>query len=323
MVARAGDWDKLDGELLMDVLEKRAEISITSNEGDYVLDGLLHCGKCNTPKQTKVEIFGKVRMPMCLCKCEAARVERENQERERLELEFEFEKAKYHFESKTDLLAWLNYRPYKISPKLIAARIELMREICFAEDDMRNWTFANDDGTNEKIMRAMQNYVANFDTMKEQGKGLILFGTVGTGKTYAAAAIANALIDAGVPVYMTNFARIANTVSGLFEGKQEYYDSLNRFPLLVIDDLAAERKTEYMSEIVFNVIDSRYRAGLPLIVTTNLTAEELKHPSELGYKRTFSRLLEMCLPVKVEGKDKRIEKLKADIQPMKDLLGLD
>lgn len=317
------DFEKFEPELLIDVLEKKAEINIKSNAGDYVLEGLLHCGKCNTPKQTRVEIFGKVRMPMCLCKCEAARVERENRERERLELEFDYDKARYRIEDKIELLAWLNRQPYKISDRLIAERIELMREICFAEDDMQNWTFANDDRENETIMNAMRKYAANFDTMKEQGKGLILFGTVGTGKTYAAAAIANALIDTGVPVYMTNFAKIANIVSGLFEGRQEYYDSLNRFPLLVIDDLAAERKTEYMSEIVYNVIDSRYRAGLPLIVTTNLTAEELKHPSELGYKRTFSRLLERCLPVKVEGKDKRIEKLKADIQPMKELLGLD
>jgi DNA replication protein DnaC len=108
----------------------------------------------------------------------------------------------------------------------------------------------------------------------------------------------------------------------MFEGKQAYYDSLNKFPLLILDDLSAERKTEYMQEIVFNVIDSRYRANLPLIVTTNLTSEELKHPSDISYQRTFSRLLEMCLPVNVEGKDKRLEKLKADIQPMKRLLGL-
>jgi DNA replication protein DnaC len=171
-------------------------------------------------------------------------------------------------------------------------------------------------------MNAAKNYVANFNEFRKSGKGLLLFGTVGTGKTYAAACIANALIDKGYPVLMTNFARIANTVSGMWEGKQEYYDSLNRFPLLILDDLATERKTEYMQEIVFAVTDARYRAGLPLIVTTNLTSEELKHPSDISYQRTFSRLLEMCLPVRVEGKDKRLEKLKEDIQPMKDLLGL-
>ena len=270
-------------------LEKKSAESIKAEQGDYIVDGLLYCHKCNTKKQTRVMILGIERTPPCLCKCQVERREREEAERKAIE-----------FRNK----------------------VKEYRRIGFPESEMANWTFANADGSNEKIMTAMKNYVANFEEFHKQGKGLLLFGTVGTGKTYAAACVANALIDKGYPVLMTNFARIANTVGGMFEGKQEYYDSLNRFPLLVLDDLSAERKTEYMQEIVFNVIDSRYRAGLPLIITTNLTNEEIKHPSELAYQRTFSRLLEMCLPVKVEGVDKRVEKLKADYKPMADLLGL-
>lgn len=277
----------------IDGIAKKSEQSIPLEMGDYLGDdGLYYCHKCDTPKQVKVKnpfIVGRYDIRHCLCKCRIEKKEREEAERRRAE----FEK-----------------------------RVKEYRRMGFPESDMQNWTFANDDGSNEKIMSAMKNYVANFDDLLKQGKGLLLFGTVGTGKTYAAACIANALIDKGCPVLMTDFVRIANTVGGMFEGKQEYYDSLNRFPLLILDDLAAERKTEYMQEIVYNVIDSRYRAGLPLIVTTNLTSEELKHPSDISYQRTFSRLLEMCLPVKVEGKDKRLEKLKSDIQPMKDLLGL-
>lgn len=273
----------------IDGLEQRTAENIKAEQGDYIVDGLLHCHKCNTPKQCRVTILGIERTPHCLCKCAVEKREREEAERRAIE---------FH------------------------NKIKEYRRIGFPESEMANWTFANADGSNEKIMIAMQNYVLNFEEFHKQGKGLLLFGTVGTGKTYAAACVANALIDKGYPVLMTNFARIANTVSGMFEGKQEYYDSLNRFPLLVLDDLSAERKTEYMQEIVFNVIDSRYRAGLPLIITTNLTNEEIKHPSELAYQRTFSRLLEMCLPVKVEGVDKRVERLKADYKPMADMLGL-
>lgn len=273
----------------IDGIEKRAAENIKAEQGDFVLDGLLHCGKCGTPKQVRVKIFDRERTPYCLCKCEAERREREAEERKRLAFE---------------------------------RQVKEYRRMGFPESEMQDWTFANANGTNEKLMKAMQNYVANFGELRKQGKGLLLFGTVGTGKTYAAASIANALIDRGYSVLMTNFARIANTVSGMFEGKQEYYDSLNRFQLLILDDLAAERKTEYMSEIVYNVVDSRYRAGLPLIVTTNLSSNELKHPSDIAYQRTFSRLYEMCVPVEFAGKDQRAEKLKADIQPMKDLLGL-
>lgn len=76
---------------------------------------------------------------------------------------------------------------------------------------------------------------------------------------------------------MTNFSRILNALSGLYsEEKNQYIDSLNQYSLLIIDDLGIERSTEFALEQVFNVIDSRYRSKLPLIVTTNMTLEELK-----------------------------------------------
>lgn len=271
-------------------LEKKAAERITTEPDDYIgEDGLLYCGKCHTKKQTRIFLFGEERTPPCLCKCRQEQRDREEAEHKRI---------------------------------LFEDKVKRLRQMGFPEREMQEWTFANADGSNEKLISAAQRYVDNFKEFRKNGKGLLLFGTVGTGKTFISACIANALIDRGYPVLMTNFARIANTVSGMWEGKQEYYDSLNDYQLLVLDDLAAERKTEYMSEIVFNVIDARYRAGLPLIVTTNLTSEELKHPADISYQRTFSRLLEMCVPVKVDGKDKRLEKMKADFQPMRDLLGL-
>ena len=273
----------------IDGLEKRAAESIRAEQGDYELDGLLHCHKCNTPKQCRVVLFGVERRPMCLCKCEVEKREREEAERKRIEFE---------------------------------ARVKEMRRIAFPESAMQDWTFANDDGESSQIITIAKNYVNNFDKMLEDGKGLLLFGGVGNGKTFASACIANALIDKGYPCMMTNFARIANTVQGMFEGRQAYYDSFNRYPLLVIDDLSAERKTEYMQEIVFNVIDSRYRAGLPLIVTSNLTSDEIKNPADIAYQRIFSRLLEMCVPIEVKGEDRRRKILKNSFGEYSDLLGI-
>jgi DNA replication protein DnaC len=185
-----------------------------------------------------------------------------------------------------------------------------------------NWTFKNDDGKNPKLSEAMKNYVNNFTDFKKEGKGLLLFGTVGTGKTYLAACIANSLIDKDYRVLMTNFARLCNTISGMYDGKQEYIDGLSKFDLLVIDDLASERDTEFMAEIVHNIIDSSYRSGKPLIVTTNLAAEELKNPAEIRKQRIYSRLFEMCLPVEVKGADRRKQKLKDDYKELEDLLDL-
>ena len=319
---------KLDGlDVFFEGIAKAAELSNRVEEGDYLgEDGLLYCHHCGTPKQCKVEnpfIEGRIDTRFCLCKCKAEKAEQERIERECYELELEYDKAKYRSTSNSDLLDWLNRQKYKISPRLTKERTSLMRDICFGIDiEMKNWTFENADGSNKTLMTAAKNYVEHFQDFKEQGKGLLLFGDVGVGKSYAAASIANALIDKNVGVYMTNFARIADIVQGLFEGRQEYYDSLNRFPLLILDDLAAERKTEYMQEIVFKVIDARSRAGLPLIITTNLTNNEIKNPSEMAYKRTFSRLLGMCHPIEVNGTDKRKSKLVADFQNTKNLLGI-
>lgn len=271
------------------IIEKARE---TNNivEGDYIGENnLYYCGKCKTAKQCRVTFAGRERVVPCICHCKAEAIKQEEEQRQQ---------------------------------RAFFERVQRYRRMGFPESDMENWTFANDDRKNPKMSDAMQNYVKHFDEFRAKGKGLLMFGNVGTGKTFYAACIANALIDRGIPCLVTNFARIANTVQGLFEGRQEYYDSLNRFPLLLIDDLAAERKTEYMQEIVFNVIDSRYRVGLPMIVTTNLTRQELTHPDDITYQRIFSRLFEMCTPIEIDGKDRRCVALQTDIAEDKRLLGL-
>jgi DNA replication protein DnaC len=97
---------------------------------------------------------------------------------------------------------------------------------------------------------------------------------------------------------------------------------LSRFQLLTIDDLGVERGTDTMNEMVYAIIDSRYRSGLPLIVTTNTTSAELKNPTDIHKARIYSRLLEMCIPIEVTGCDRRKEKLKSDFSEFKELLGL-
>ena len=277
-------------ESAMEFIIERAKETANITAGDYVgEDNLYYCGKCHTRKQTAVDLFDAIRIVPCICKCRADEIKAEDEAR----------KQREHFD-----------------------KVMRMRSVGFPEKAMTTWTFANDDGSNPKMSNAMRKFVDNFPTFQKEGKGLLLFGTVGTGKTFLAACVANALIDMGIPCLVTNFARIANEVQGMFEGKQEYYDNLNKFPLLVIDDLSAERKTEYMQEIVFNVIDARYRANLPLIVTTNLTREELLHPSDLTYQRIFSRLFEMCTPIEVSGTDRRQKALREDIGKYKNLLEL-
>ena len=101
-------------------------------------------------------------------------------------------------------------------------------------------------------------------------------------------------MDQGVPVMMTNFARLLNKLTDMYSGdRNAYINSFNSFPLLIIDDLGVERNSEFAREQVFNIIDSRYRSQLPMIVTTNLTVDELKNPADLARARIYDRVLEV------------------------------
>ena len=188
---------------------------------------------------------------------------------------------------------------------------------------MKNWTFDIDDMKTPKLTAAMKRYAENFSEMKKSKKGLLLHGDTGTGKSFYAACIANYLIDRGIPVLMTNFMRISNKINESFEGRQSFIDSLNDFELLILDDLGAERQSDFMNEQVFNIVDSRYRAGLPLIVTTNTPFKRIAAEQEIKYKRIYDRLLELCFPIEVNGDSRRKESLRGEYNDFRSFLGLD
>lgn len=119
---------------------------------------------------------------------------------------------------------------------------------------------------------------------------------------------------------MTNFADILNIVTGKFsEERSRYIENLNRYSLLIIDDLGIERCTEFALENIYNVIDSRYRSGKPMILTTNLTLQEMKGTDNLMYSRIYSRILERCLPLMINNINIRNEKSASNIAEAKNV----
>lgn len=169
------------------------------------------------------------------------------------------------------------------------------------------WKFENDNGSNQKILIARQ-YVENWTDMKRKNVGLLLMGPVGTGKSFFAGCIANALLEQGERVMMTNFSRILNEMTSYQANKNQIIQNLVDYPLLIIDDLGIERNSEFALEQVYNVIDSRYCKMLPLIVTTNLGLNEMKSADlDTAHQRIYSRILELCVPIYCGGEDKRKE----------------
>ena len=267
------------------VEQSKTGIPLTST--DYIgEDGLLYCGKCHTAKQCVVELLGESYTPYCLCDCEA---ERQRQ----------------------------NHEEYLRSGK----RLQML-DNCFLYDNMRNWTFANDKGLNPPLIDACKAYAESFFLFEEEGRGLLLYGKCGTGKTYAAGCIANFLIDEGTAVKFRSVSQLANEMMDGRKDRNAYMESLASYPLLVLDDLASERQTEFMDEVVREVIDARCATNKPLVVTTNMTAEDLRKPKDLERTRIVSRLYERCIPVEAKGSDLRQSALAKGYRKFKEMLGI-
>lgn len=148
-------------------------------------------------------------------------------------------------------------------------------------------------------------YAERWEEMRARNVGLLLWGVNGTGKTHAAHCVCNALLERNPPerVYATSVSRVLNAgydKSGVME-------DLRRASLAVLDDIGSERGNEYALESVFALIDERYRAGKPLIATTNLSVKELMNPldpwrnPDIRRKRIYERILEMCVPIQFDG----------------------
>lgn len=150
--------------------------------------------------------------------------------------------------------------------------------------------------------------------------GLLLWGDVGTGKTFFAACIANALVEQNVSVKMTNFSTILNDLFTESD-KNKYLERINNHNLIIIDDLGIERGTEYALEQVYNIIDTRYKSGKPLIITTNLTLDELKNPIDVVHKRIYDRVLGMCVPVMFNGANFRNQEAANKMEAARELFG--
>lgn len=253
-------------------------------------DGLLYCGKCRKPKEAyfapdKAAIFGRDRHP-AECDCQrAAREQRQAAEEHRRHVE----------------------------------AVENLKQRAFADSAMQQWTFENDNGRNPQTGIARR-YAEHWEEMQAENIGCLFWGNVGNGKSYLAGCIANALMEKEISVRMTNFALILNDLAATFEGKNEYISNLCRYPLLILDDFGMERGTEYGLEQVYNVIDSRYRSEKPLIVTTNLSLDELNNPPDTAHKRIYDRVTEMCTPVCCSGVNFRREKAQEKMERLKKLM---
>lgn len=261
-------------------IDAKAQQAVSADT-DYIgADGLLYCGTCKTAKQVRVDLLGEEKTMHCMCSCMELQYEREQKDRRRREMQMQIEK------NRQNAFGYAGDCDRKLSAT----------------------TFATDDGKNEKLSTICKRYAQRFHSGI---KWLVLYGNTDAGKTYSAACIANELLDAG---YSVRFVTASQVEKRLWDAKSksEVYGDLASCDLLILDDLGAERDSEYMDEIVFNILDDRLRSGKPMVITTNLNLTEMRNENRMQKQRIFSRLCERSAFFLCEQMDRRKANAKAE-----------
>jgi DNA replication protein DnaC len=159
------------------------------------------------------------------------------------------------------------------------------------------------------LTREIRLFVRDINTNLDKGRGLWLFGDVGTGKTSLAMLVSKAALEAGRSVAIYSMPRLLSDIKDTYEDRsdQSYMELFERVvgvDLLHIDDLGAEKRTDWVLEQLYSIINERWQEQRSIIVTTNLfDVDELRE--QIG-PRTVSRLHEMCDLIPIMGRDRRM-----------------
>ena len=260
------------------------------HDGDYEKDGVIHCGYCHTPKQILHKWQGKMRAFPINCRCKAeclAQIEEERKQRE------QYQKA------------------------------ESCRQHALPYAYMHQWTFDHDDGGSPKATALFKEYTESFEEMRKDGSGMILFGSKGSGKTYAAAQIINALCDKGYRCLVTSFSEIVKNLLSLNrENRQQYLDDICSHDLLVFDDFGGETASNFFDINMEDIVKTCYRKYIPMIVITPMTQDTLEQGLNATRQKAVDRMKERCYCLTLSNTSRYRQLTSQRKEKMEKLLGI-
>lgn len=261
-------------ELLTEVLEKSNQMDLDSPCNDiYNIPNCRACGEA-IGIAVKMSFGTKVYPRACRCRREAyVRQHKEDINRER-------------------------------QTRLKQVITNSMMSSSFRKCTLENW---NHKLGNEKLYNIARYYISRFPQMKAENRGILVHGEPGNGKTYFSACIANYLLDRSLPVICVGAIALTERI---WQSKRAWGDggafkvlnALENADLLIIDDLGTEEDNKWTRAMIYQIIEKRNSINLPVIITTNITINELKERYD---DRTYSRLASMCSFIENKGKDIR------------------
>lgn len=162
------------------------------------------------------------------------------------------------------------------------------------------------------ILSVIRKYVDNLPEYLDEGRGLWLMGDVGTGKTTLGMLVSKSALEAGFSAAIYSLPRLLSRIRRTYDaeageqGYLEFFERLTSVDLLHLDDVGAEKRTDWVLEQLYAVVNERYETGRSILVTSNLDQTQLEE--QIG-ARTVSRLVEMCgqeFMVPMYGDDMRL-----------------
>lgn len=270
-------------ESLMDFLVRECKRRETNMKPtDFIENGIVHCGICGEAVQDIVRDHnGSLQKVAKTCKCEREEAEqrRKKQTEGYIQELRQISKKSMIEKNKRESMLGTHYQ-----------------KACFDR--------AVTEGC-EAVYKKCRKYATSFSEAMRKNIGLLLWGEIGTGKSFFAACIANSLLEQGYKVVMVTLPQIMQT------GKEEanaLFAKMTEADLLILDDLGKQRNTAYGLEQLFSIVDTRYQSNKPVVVTTNLTTQEMMEERDSSYSAVYDRILEMCHPINVVGKSFRLKK---------------
>lgn len=251
-------------------------------------ENCIHCGALIPPLE--VEILGKCRWVQPVCQCVADKLREDIKRAENMQREREVREL------------------FSISN--IGDRYE---HVSFENFQPREGA--------EKSFKIAQHYTNNFENFGLES--ILFWGVPGNGKSHLAAAIHNELIKQHRVVVFISMPDLLEKIKATFSNKQskesesKILKALNLCDLLIIDDIGAEKTSDWVQEVIFRIVDSRYRRKKPILATSNL---EPKLLSERIGARAYDRLVEMSQPIENKATSYRREIAKNRISKFDSLI---
>jgi DNA replication protein DnaC len=159
-----------------------------------------------------------------------------------------------------------------------------------------------------QVVSATRKFAGNIDAHLDGGRGLWFMGPVGTGKTTLAMLVSKSALEAGRSVAIYSLPRLLNEIRDTHRAERSHVDLLDRLAavdLLHVDDVGAERTTDWVLEELYSIVNARYEDQRSMVITTNILDREAL--CEQITERTVSRLTEMCDELPLLGDDRRMD----------------